>query len=349
MAVLLPSCAFRVQVTPNSGFENSKLPRSISLCDEPIPLEKVGVAEMLDREFTIAVWDRAQALLWLKRAGRYFPHIEAKLAEEGLPDDLKYLAVVESALLTDIRSSKGALGLWQFMARTGRHYGLRKDRMMDERLDFERSTEAAVKYLRRLHEIFGSWALVLAAYNSGESFLKKEIRKQKVDDFYSLDLSSETKRFIFRITAIKIIMENPERYGYHLAKEEIYQPVKYDAVQVRIYESLHLADFALTLGTNYGVIKELNPQFLKYHLPTGRYMIRVPPGLGAKVATVLPELTMVASESLEEVADSSYVVRPGDTLSHIAKSTGVPVAILKRLNRIKNSIIRPGQMLQLSP
>ena len=112
------------------------LPGSISLCDESIPLENRRVLEMLDREFTIAVWDRAQVFLWLKRAGRYFPYIEEKLSEAEMPDDLKYMAVAESALITDIKSRKRAVGLWQFMSRTGRQYGLRKNRTIDQRLDF---------------------------------------------------------------------------------------------------------------------------------------------------------------------------------------------------------------------
>ena len=120
---------------------NFPLPGSISLCHEPIPLENRRVLEMLDREFTIAVWDRAQVFMWLKRAGRYFPYIEEKLAEAGMPDDLKYAAVAESALIADIKSRKRATGLWQFMSRTGRRYGLRKNRVIDERLDFEQSTE----------------------------------------------------------------------------------------------------------------------------------------------------------------------------------------------------------------
>ncbi|MBT8406955.1 MAG: lytic transglycosylase domain-containing protein, partial [Deltaproteobacteria bacterium] len=141
------------------------LPGSINVCGESIPLENRRVLEMLDREFTIAVWDRAQVFLWLKRTGRYFPYIEEKLAEAGMPDELKYMAVAESALITDIKSRKRAVGLWQFMSRTGRRYGLRKNRSLDERLDFEQSTEAAIKYLQRLHDKFDNWTLALAAYN----------------------------------------------------------------------------------------------------------------------------------------------------------------------------------------
>ena len=217
---------------------NFSLPGSISLCHEPIPLENRKILDMLDREFTIAVWDRAQVFMWLKRAGRYFPYIEEKLAEAGIPGDIKYVAVAESALITDIKSTKRAVGLWQFMSRTARRYGLKKNRLIDERLDFERSTEAAIKYLNRLHSEFGNWTLALAAYNCGDAFLKKQIRKQKVKDFYRLDLPVETERYIFRIVAIKTIMENPRQYGFHLPAEHIYPPRWYDAVEVEISQRL---------------------------------------------------------------------------------------------------------------
>jgi hypothetical protein len=347
--VSLSSCAYFDRKSPFSASMDYSLPGSISLSQERMPVENPVVWEKLDREFTIAVWDRPQVILWLKRAGRYFPYIEKRLAEEGMPDDLKYLAVVESALLTGIQSSKGAAGLWQLMPRTGRHYGLRKDKMIDERLDFERSTEAALKYIKYLRETFGTWTLVLAAYNCGDSYLKREIRKQKVGDFYSLNLPSETKRFIFRIAAAKIIMENSERYGFYLKKDQIYQPLEYDRVEVRIRKPLHLTDLALDLGTDYRALKELNPQIRGTNLASGRYSIKVPPGSGAKVAAVLQDLIDTAPGSTKEVNGGHYVVRPGDTLSHIAVRTGVPLATLRRLNDIHGSLLRVGQMLQLTP
>ena len=241
LIALLPSCTSFALRTNRIDSQRLSPPHSILLCQEPIPLESPVVREKLDREFTIAVWDRPQVILWIKRAGRYFPYIEQKLAAEGLPDDLKYLAVAESALLTTISSNKGASGLWQLMARTGRYYGLRKNRLLDERLDFERATDAALTYIKHLRNTFDSWALALAAYNCGEYHLKKEIRNQKVNDFYSLDLPSETERFIFRITAIKIIMENPERFGYHLPKGQMYQPPDYDIVEVKVNQQFHPA------------------------------------------------------------------------------------------------------------
>jgi hypothetical protein len=323
------------------------LPGSISLCDESIPLENRRVLEMLDREFTIAVWDRAQVFLWLKRAGRYFPYFEEKLYEAGMPDDLKYMAVAESALITDIKSRKRAAGLWQFMSRTGRRYGLRKNRMLDERLDFEQSTEAAINYLRRLHDEFGNWTLTLAAYNCGDSFLKREIRKQKVKDFYRLDLPLETERYVFRITAIKIIMENQRQYGFSLPPEQVYPPNWYDSVPVKISKRLNLTDLALALDTDFKVLKELNPQFRRNYVPKGKHQIKVPPGFGPKVVVALQELGKGRSVETKDLSESHYVVQKGDTLGRIASRTGVSIASLRRYNDIQGSTIWAGQKLRL--
>jgi LysM repeat protein len=346
--VSLPSLAFAGQETVYPVFDNLPLPESVSLCGEPIPLENRCVWEMLDREFTVAVWDRAQVFMWLKRAGRYFPYMDKRLAEMGMPEDLKYLAVAESCLLTYARSSKGAKGPWQFMERTARRYGLRRNGMIDERLDFERSTDAALRFVRDLKEVFGTWTLALAAYNYGESSLKKQIGLQKVTDFYRLNLPLETERFIFRIAAIKIIMENPSRYGYNLPEECGYRPIACDTVPVKLPKPLHMTDVAHALGTDFKVLKELNPHILGTALPPGRYTIKVPSGLGVKMASVLKSFVRTASASAKGVSKRYYVVRKGDTLSKIAKQTGVRVAVLKRLNGIQGSLIRAGQTLRLS-
>jgi len=327
---------------------NFPLPGSISLCHEPIPLENRKILDRLDREFTIAVWDRAQVFMWLKRAGRYFPYIEEKLAEAGIPGDLKYVAVAESALITDIKSRKRAVGLWQFMSRTARRYGLQKNRLIDERLDFERSTEAAIKYLKRLHKEFGNWTLALAAYNCGDAFLKREIKKQKVKDFYRLDLPLETERYIFRIVAIKTIMENPRHYGFHLPAEHIYPPRWYDTVQVEINQRLKLTDLALALDVDFKALKELNPQFLRDYVPRGNYKIKVPPGFGPKVVVALQKLGKGGDGQKEYISENHYLVREGDTLGRIAMRTGVSLETLKRINRIEGSTIWAGQKLRLT-
>ncbi len=201
-------------------------PKKLTLCGERMPLENPLVLEMLDREFTVVVWDHARVFMLLKRAARYFPFIEKALRDAGMPDDLKYLAVAESALIPYARSTSGALGHWQFIPETGQRKGLRKDHSVDERMALERSTEAAILYLTQLNQMFGSWTLAMAAYNCGENRIDKEIREQKVADYYRLNLPTETERYIFRIAAIKIILENPRRYGYVLPEDQLYRPTE---------------------------------------------------------------------------------------------------------------------------
>ena len=304
---------------------------------------------MLDREFTVAVWDRAQVFMWLKRAGRYFPYIEKKLSEAGFPEDLKYLAVAESSLITNIISRKGAVGTWQFMPRTGQLNGLRKDHSMDERRDFELSTEAALRHLKRLKRMFGAWTLALAAYNCGEARLNKEIKKQKVRDYYRLNLPTETERFIFRIAAAKIIMKNPKRYGYTLAPERVYRPIKCDTVPVNIRTRIHITDMSLSLGTDLKVLKDLNPQIIGYYLPMGRYRLKVPSGKGVKMPAVLKRLAHSSPRGSMRASNSHYIVQPGDTLSKISRKTGVPLGTLRKLNGIHGSALKVGQKIRLMP
>jgi membrane-bound lytic murein transglycosylase D len=329
-------------------FRDFALPKALSICGEPMPLDNQAVLERLDRELTFSAWDQAQVFMWIKRSGRYFPILEQKLRQTGMPDDLKYVAVAESSLVTNVRSSAGALGPWQFMAQTGQKHGLLKDQWVDERLNFELSTDAALRYLQNLKEMFGSWALALAAYNGGEIRIKKEIEEQKVKDFYRLVLSGETERFIFRIGAIKLILENPERYGYIVDKARVYKPIDSDAVPVNIQTPIHIAEVALALGTDFKAIKELNPQILGYELPPGSYTLRVPVGLGVKTAELLKEPSLTPHKGENMLSETYYVVRPGDSLARISNKTGIPVDVLRRINGIQGSHITVGQKLRLN-
>jgi peptidoglycan lytic transglycosylase D len=331
--------------TTQRFFDDVPSPKSLSLCGEPVPLQDRLVWERLDREFTIGIWDRAQVFMWLKRAGRYFPHIEKELEKAGLPQDIKYLALAESALIGYVRSRAGAKGYWQFMARTARRNGLRKDPTVDERYSFEHSTKAALKYLQHLHDIFGTWTLAMAAYNCGDTRLRREIKEQRVKDFYRLNLPVETERYIFRIAAIKIIMENHEKYGFRIPTDRIYYPRAFDSVTVRIKHKIHITDVALALGTDFKILKELNPQVLGYYFPRGSMVLKVPAGMGQKLPPVLKELT----PSGHQVSGSYYVVKPGDNLHRIAKKTGISVSRLRDYNNIKGSLIKVGQKLQLHP
>ena len=325
-----------------------------------MPLENPDVVEMLDREFTITVWDHGRVFMLLKRAARYFPFIEKALRDAGMPDDLKYLAVAESSLLPYARSTSGALGHWQFISETGQKKGLRKDQSVDERMAPERSTEAAILYLTQLKEMFGSWTLAMAAYNCGENRVQKEIAEQKVSDYYRLNLPMETERYIFRIAAIKIILENPRRYGYLLPDDQLYRPLKFDTVTVSISSSVHITDLAQAIGADFKVIKELNPEWLGYYLPTGQYSLKVPAGSGRNALAAIALLNNGAPATerpnpnsrpapVINSSQSVYVVQQGDTLSRISNLTGVPVERIKALNGIPDSHIEVGQKLKLVP
>lgn len=261
-----------------------QIPKELSLAGERVPLENPLVAEALDREFTIAVNDEAQVVMWMKRAQRYFPHISARLKSTGLPDDLKYLAVAESSLLHRVVSVAGASGPWQFMEATGRAYGLRRDAYFDDRRNPERATEAALGLLRDLHKSLGSWSLAMAAYNCGERRVRQEMAEQGVNNYYDLYLPYETMRYVFRILAAKIILENPTTYGYCLPPEALYHPLPADRVRLNLPHNLHLRTLGQATGTNVRMLKELNPELLTYIVPKGVQDLKVPKGQGAGLA-----------------------------------------------------------------
>jgi membrane-bound lytic murein transglycosylase D len=324
------------------------LPKELALCGEPMPLGNPWVWEMLDREMTISVWDKEQVFMWLKRAGRYFPYFEEILIKEGMPLDIKYLAIAESGLLPKIRSNKGAMGLWQFMQDTAVRNGLRSDRHMDERRDVKQATAAALKYLRDLREICGSWTLAMAAYNCGEQRIKKAVKEQRQSDYYNLKLPDETERYIYRIAAVKLIMENPNAYGYRVPEEKIYKPTVCDTVTVTVKNNIHIADFAEVIGTSLKMIRDLNPKIIDNTLPNGTYTLNVPPGTGVSVPGTLKALSGKAPSHQTGASSSSiYVVKGGETLSSISQKTGISVSRLKTLNNIQGSVIKVGQKLRL--
>jgi hypothetical protein len=310
-ALLPQPPAAKIQEAPPSELSNPvffdfELPQTLALCGEPVPLHDRRVWEMLDREFNITVWDHAQMFMYLKRAGRYFPYIESKLAEAGVPDDLKYLAVAESALITHSLSEKGARGPWQFMTLAARGNGLRRDGIIDERLSFDRSTEAAIGNLKRLYDKLGSWALAMAAYNGGETRLRRSIRDQKTTDYYRLNLPLETERYIFRIAAIKIVMEDPERFGYYLSSPGSYQPKRQDVVVLKTKHAVRLVELADAIGTDFKDLKERNPRFLRDYIPPGTHTLRLPPTFGIKLTNHLaaqpshnPTAVLIVSDRTE--------------------------------------------------
>jgi membrane-bound lytic murein transglycosylase D len=266
----------KLQVRPR--LTTHKLPREVFLCGERVPLEDRNVWENLDREFLVALDNEAQILLWMKRARRYFPYIEKRLKEMGLPDDLKYVTITESSLRPYAVSSSGAAGIWQFIASTGEKYGMRKNRAIDERFDFFRATEGALTYLNSLFEEFKSWALAMAAYNAGEIRIRKEIEIQKVKDYFYLDLPLETERYVYKIVVAKIILSDPERYGFRLEDHEFYDPIQVERVQIELDRPLPIIDVANAVGFFYKDIKEMNLHLSEETIPIGVHFLNLPPG-----------------------------------------------------------------------
>ncbi len=253
-----------------------KLPKEIDLCGEKIPLEDRNVWENLDREFLIALGNEASVLLWMKRSRRYFPYIEGKLKEMGLPDDLKYITIVESTLRPEAVSISGAGGIWQFIPSTGELYGMKKVKGVDERFDFFKATEGALIYLKKLYDEFQSWILAMAAYNAGENRIRKEIELQKTKNYFYLDLPLETERYVYKIAVAKIILSDPERYGFSLKDNEYYSPLQVERVQIELPSPLPIIEISEAIGCYYKEIKELNPHFQDESIPPGIHFINIP-------------------------------------------------------------------------
>ncbi len=225
---------------------------------ERVPVENFDVKERLERELILNTYLHSATILNLKNAPRFFPAIEATLKEYGLPDDLKYIAVAESNFRNGT-SSAGAKGVWQFMPGTAGEYGLEVNDEVDERMHLEKSTHAACAYLKKYKERFGSWTLTAAAYNMGAGGLSGDLSEQRGNNYYDLNLSEETNRYIFRIIAIKEIMANPKEYGFELQEDHLYPPMDKFAVVTVDSSIASLGDFAVQYGTTYRMLKLFNP------------------------------------------------------------------------------------------
>ena len=233
------------------------LPDSIDFAGEKAPLHIYDVRERMDRELLVNENLHSSTILIIKRANKAFPVIEPILAKYNVPDDFKYLAVIESSLLNAV-SGSGARGVWQFMPDTAKEKKLEVTETIDERYHLEKSTEAACKYFLSAKEKFGSWTLAAASYNGGMNGIAKQIEFQQVNDYYDLLLTEETSRYVFRILALKEIMKNPVKYGFNVPKSELYEnlPTKKIEVDSTIAD---LAQFAKTQGINYKILKYHNP------------------------------------------------------------------------------------------
>lgn len=242
-------------------------PKTISFANDKVPLDKYYVQERLDRELLVNTFWHSNTILVLKRSKKYFPIIEPILSKNGIPNDFKYLAVIESGLI-HVKSPAGAEGFWQFMPKTAREYGLEVNADVDERLHLIKSTESASAYLKDAYEVFGNWTLAAASYNAGIQRIQSAMNKQKTKSYYDLFLNEETSRYMHRLLATKLIFESPESYGFTITDEEAYVfPV---TKLVRISKSnINWVDFALSHNMSYADLRELNP-WIKGHSTANR-------------------------------------------------------------------------------
>lgn len=293
VVMLFISYTSREEETPQPAaaspapYENEILPQVIksipldqeyTFAGETVPLDNFDVYERFDREMLVNSYWHSSTVLNIKAANRYFPIMEPILAKEGVPDDFKYLAVIESNLRNET-SPAGARGIWQFLKSIGAYYNLEINDEVDERLNVEKSTEAACKYLKDSKQKFGSWTLAAAAYNMGDTRLRKELDMQKTDNYYDLNLNDETSRYVFRILAVKEILKDPQAFGFIIEPQQLYKPLdKYKIVEVKSGIS-DLGTFAVDNGITYRMLKVYNPWLRTSKLTnkTGKtYEIKIP-------------------------------------------------------------------------
>jgi membrane-bound lytic murein transglycosylase D len=279
------------------------------------------------------------------RSGKYRPYILEALRKAGLPEELSWLPLIESGFKVKAFSRARALGLWQFIPSTGYKFGLKRSRYIDERIDFIKSTDAAIAYLKELHSIFGDWATVLAAYNCGEGRVLKVIRTQNVnylDNFWDLyqRLPMETARYVPRFFATLHIIKNPQKYGF----EDLTADAALEFDTTEINRQVHLKDIAKTIGIDLKTLEELNPE-LRYHLvPPEPYELRLPKD---STETLTAALDMLPVSHLPQRAYVYHRVRSGQTLSTIARRYRTSIRAIMRANNMRRTLIRVGQRLKI--
>jgi len=254
-----------------------EIPPTLSFAGENVPLNDFEVRERVDRELIVNTYWFSSTILGMKRANRWFPVIEPILKKYNVPDDFKYLALIESNL-SNASSYAGAVGFWQLTLEAAKKYGLEVDDQVDERYNIEKSTEAACKYILDAYHQFDSWTLAAATYNMGFNGMKKQIEREKTNTYYNLILSDETMRYVARILAMKIIYNNPHKYGYFLTQEDLYPVLKTKSINVDSTVD-DWADFAINHGINYKILKYYNPWLRDISLTNKKkeiYILKIP-------------------------------------------------------------------------
>ncbi len=342
------------------AFADSRPGEAVQLDLSPYPVEVNGVVERFLERFQTSP-RREVVGRWLDRSSRYLDMIRQVFRKKGLPEDLAFTAMIESGFNPVAVSRAGAKGLWQFMEQTGRRYGLRVDRWVDERLDPEKSTEAAADYLKDLFAQFGHWFLAQAAYNAGEVKVARAVERARSNDFWTIArgrwLREETKQFVPQIQAAALIAREPERYGFQVTPEE---PLAYEVVTVPF--SVELKQLGGLAGLESRALSDLNPELRRGVTPPGGvYALKVPSGAASSVAGALDRLHAQRAEAARRSAKRAatplgspppagvHVVKPRDTLSDIAKRYGVSVADLVRLNGLDpEARIYPGDRIRVT-
>ncbi|NOY37643.1 MAG: lytic transglycosylase domain-containing protein [Chlorobi bacterium] len=241
-----------------------EMPGEIDFAGEPVPLDNFDTRESLDRELLVNTYWHSQTIQLIKRSHRYFPVIEEILRNNKVPEDFKYIPLVESGLL-NVTSPAGAVGYWQFLKGTAKDYGLEVNGEVDERYHLEKSTEAACRYIHDAYEQVGNWTLVAASFNMGKKGIENQINTQKETNYYNLLLGEETERYVFRLLALKLILKHPEEYGFRIKTDQLYPVI--DTYHVEVDTSVHdFAGFAGHFQTNYKMLKYFNPWLRKPYL-----------------------------------------------------------------------------------
>lgn len=254
-----------------------EIPQNVSFCGKMIDITRYNMREGFDREMSTFSYLHATTMLYIKRANRYFPIIEPLLKANGIPDDFKYLAVIESNLDPRIKSHAGAVGMWQLMPATAKEYGLLITPTVDERCNVEKATVAACRYLKAAYGKYGDWAAVASSYNAGMGRISGELTKQDADNTFDLWLVEETTRYVYRIMAIKEIFENPYKYGFILRPRDLYKPIECEEVSVS-KEIPDLSVFAKEHGVTYADLRRFNPWLRDRKLQTGgqTFTLKIP-------------------------------------------------------------------------
>ena len=356
LALFLTGLLLTASHVKSEPLEPSRFPSLISsvritgpltFCEESVPVNKQEVRERMEKELLLTLWDRPQVILWIKRSARYFPLIEKMLVQQKMPEDLKYVSVVESALRPHVGSPKGAMGFWQFMPATGRKYGLAVNPEMDERRNIFASTQGAIAYFKELYERFGSWTLAAAAFNMGEEGLASEILAQGTNRFYHLYLPLETQRYLFRALSAKLILSNPKKYGFRFIRKDLYPPLQYDRIRLNLAQEAPMLLIAQAAKTSFKTIKDLNPEIRGHHLAKGERSILIPKG-ATKDFHIRFEKIMAGWQANRK--QRTYVVKKGENLSVIAERFNVPLPALLIWNQLKPTRpIHPGDRLIIAP